>query len=329
MMQIADLMRLGNLVLSPMAGITDAPMRQIASQCGADYAIGEMISSDIALWDTKKTRLRLNHDTNQPWVVQIAGASPDVIADAAKRCQEIGVDILEINMGCPAKKVCNVLAGSALLKDEALVASILSAAVDAVNIPVILKTRLGWNNNNENIVNISKIAEDSGIQSLTIHGRTREDMYNGNARYDLIAKVKQLVTIPVFANGDITSPEIALYVLEYTNVNGLYIGRGALGRPWIFQQIKDYLQYGKYVEPSIHDIVRIIKSHLLLIYEHYGEIMGTRIARKHMKWYLQNLFTNDKSIYQAMLDKFSISESKHEQLALITQFFAVVSVIKS
>ena len=319
---IANLKPLGNLVLSPMAGVTDAPMRNIATQYGADYAIGEMISSDSNLWNTQKTQLRLNnHDISKPWIVQIAGACADVIASAAIRCQEIGADIIEINMGCPAKKVCNVLAGSALLKDELLVASILNAAVRSVNIPVMLKTRLGWNNENENIITISKLAQDAGIQLLTIHGRTREDMYNGNARYDLIAEVKQQLSIPVFANGDITSPEIAKYVLDYTKVDGLYIGRGALGKPWIFQQIKDYLKYGKYDEtPSMHDVATLINCHLLLIYEHYGDIMGARMTRKHMKWYLQNLFTEDKFIYKEILDKFISSESKNEQLELSLSF---------
>ncbi len=329
MVKIANIMLPGNLVLSPMAGITDAPMRQIARQCGADYAICEMISSDASLWNNQKTQIRLKGgDTHLPRIIQIAGASADVIADAAKKCQNIGADILEINMGCPAKKVCNVLAGSALLKDELLVSNILNSVVKSVQIPVILKTRLGWNNANKNILTISKIAEAAGIASITIHGRTRQDLYNGCASYDLIAEVKQQSRIPVFANGDITTPEIAKYVLDYTKADGLYIGRGALGNPWLFQQIKDYLAHGSYCKQvDFTVIMELIQQHLTLIYTHYGEIIGTRMSRKHIKWYLQYMFANDKATYQEMLSKFSVSESKYEQMDLINDFFIKLKAI--
>lgn len=283
----------GNLVLSPMAGVTDAPFREIARQNGADYTISEMVTSQLHLWDTQKTQQRLNDrwDPNLK-ILQIAGASPEVITDAARKCEQIGADILEINMGCPAKKVCNVLAGSALLRDEKLVADILKSVTKAVTIPVILKTRLGWDNNAKNIETIAKIAEDSNIKSLTIHGRTRNDMYNGSASYDHIALVKQKASIPVFANGDIVSPEKAKEVLNYTKADGLYIGRGALGKPWIFKQIKDYLLTGSYIkQPDMSELKTIIINHINYIYLHYPEITAFRYARKHIKYYLQNIFS--------------------------------------
>ena len=307
----------GNLVLSPMAGVTDAPFREIARQMGADYTISEMITSQLHLWDSYKTKQRLDDRWNPPLkILQIAGASPEIIVDAAKKCEAIGADILEINMGCPAKKVCNVLAGSALLRDEVLVGDILNSAVKAVNIPVILKTRLGWDNNTKNILNISKIAEDSGVKSITIHGRTRCDLYNGHASYDLIALVKQSSKIPVYANGDIDTPEKAKYVLEYTKADGLYIGRGSLGKPWLFQQIKDYLESGSYINPSISDIMVVIKNHINNIYLHYPEVLACRYARKHLKYYLQHLFPDN---YQEEFAKIADSGSKLEQITLIEQ----------
>jgi tRNA-dihydrouridine synthase B len=307
----------GNLVLSPMAGVTDAPFREIARQMGADYTISEMITSQLHLWDSYKTKQRLDDRWNPSLkILQIAGASPEIIVDAAKKCEAIGADILEINMGCPAKKVCNVLAGSALLRDEILVASILDSAVKAVSIPVILKTRLGWDNNTKNILNISKIAQNSGVKSLTIHGRTRCDLYNGEASYDMIALVKQSLEIPVYANGDINTPEKAKYVLDYTKADGLYIGRGSLGRPWIFRQIKDYLANGSYTSFTITEILAVIIKHINNIYLHYPEVLACRYARKHLKYYLQNLFPDD---FQAKFAKISDSGSKLEQLSLIEQ----------
>ena len=310
----------GNLVLSPMAGVTDAPFRQIARQNGADYTVSEMVTSQIHLWDTYKTKQRLE-DRWQPAlkILQIAGASPEIIVNAAIKCEEIGADILEINMGCPAKKVCNVLAGSALLRDELLVSNILNSVTKAISIPVILKTRLGWDDNFKNIQTIARIAEDAGIQSLTIHGRTRCDLYNGSASYDLIAQVKQQLTIPVFANGDIDTPEKAKYVLDYTKADGLYIGRGALGKPWLFQQIKDYLNSGSYiVRPNLFVIQDIIINHIENIYAHYPEVLACRFARKHIKWYWQNLFT-DAAVCRENFAIIAECETKAGQIQLIQQ----------
>lgn len=310
------------LVVSPMAGVTDAPFRTLAIKNGADYGISEMITSQTHLWDSNKTRQRLkSSNRGEPKsIIQIAGASPDVIAEAALACSKFkSLDAIEINMGCPAKKICNVLAGSALLRDSKLVESILNAAVNSVKIPIFLKTRLGWDHENKNITDIALIAENSGIKSLAIHGRTRADMYNGEASYDLIAKVKKLVSIPVFANGDIDSPEKAAMVIDLVNPDGLYIGRGALGKPWLFQQIKDYLSHGHYYQiDDINYLLDLILEHIQTIHEHYGEVQGVRFARKHFKWYLEAnvlLFNNQhKSIFQG----FSQIETADLQLEYIS-----------
>lgn len=271
-----------------MAGVTDAPFRKLAIKHGADYGVMEMITSQTHLWNHDKTQRRLKADfIERPKIIQIAGASSDVIAEAAKACLTHNPDAIEINMGCPAKKVCNVLAGSALLKDELLVAQILQSAVAAVTIPIYLKTRLGWNHDNKNIVKIAQVAEEAGIQSLAIHGRTRADMYTGVANYDLIAEVKSRVQIPVFANGDIDSAQKAYEVLSYTKADGLYIGRGALGRPWLFEEIRNYCRAEEATVYSKEDIIKIMTQHISDIYEHYGDFMGVRLARKHVKWYLQ------------------------------------------
>ena len=282
-------MSIPQLILSPMAGITDAPTRFIAIQNGADDTISEMITSQSQFWDSDKSRWRFKNVTSEATsVIQIAGADPLSIASAAAYVAAQGASAVEINMGCPAKKVCNVLAGSALLKDEALVEAILTAAVQAVKIPVYLKTRLGWSAEHQNIANIAAIAEYNGIQRLTIHGRTREQLYKGEASYQLIRQVKRQVSIPVYANGDITTPEKAGEVLDYTACDGLYIGRGALGQPWLFGQIRDYLTSGNYVpKDDRSELQAMILQHIQLIHQHYGEYMGVRIARKHLKWYLQ------------------------------------------
>ncbi|RTK94871.1 MAG: tRNA dihydrouridine synthase DusB [Neisseriaceae bacterium] len=276
------------LVVSPMAGVTDAPFRDIALSQGADYAISEMITSQTQLWNSAKTQQRLkNIDKQSNKIIQIAGASVDVIIEAVELCNTLNLDAIEINMGCPAKKVCNVLAGSALLKDPQLVKNILLAAVSHSKIPIYLKTRLGWNEEDKNILYIANMAQDVGVQSLAIHGRTREQMYNGLASYDLIKQVKQQLSIPVFANGDIDSPDKAFDVLDFTGADGLYVGRGALGRPWIFKQIKCKLNSKLVTEPDIYTKIQIITEHIKQIHEHYEDFMGVRIARKHMKWYLE------------------------------------------
>jgi tRNA-dihydrouridine synthase B len=305
-----------------MAGVTDAPFRHLATKLGADYAISEMITSQTHLWQSNKTTRRLKSNfIETPKIIQIGGASPEVVADGARACaEEAGADIIEINMGCPAKKVCNVLAGSALLRDEKLVASILSAAVSAVKIPVYLKTRLGWDNDNKNILTIAKIAEESGIQSLTIHGRTRCDYYNGSASYNLIAEAKANSKIPVFANGDIDTPAKALEVWKLTQTDGLYIGRGALGQPWLFQQIKDYIQSGSFKQPDLEFILNLMLEHTELIHQHYGDVLGVRIARKHIKWYLEanaNLFSERETKFA----HFAQIETTSEQLTYLSTWF--------
>ena len=305
-----------------MAGVTDAPFRYLATKLGADYAISEMITSQTHLWQSNKTTRRLKSNfIETPKIIQIGGASPDVVADGARACAEdAGADIVEINMGCPAKKVCNVLAGSALLRDEKLVADILTAAVSAVKIPVYLKTRLGWDNDNKNILTIAKIAEESGIQSLAIHGRTRCDYYNGSASYNLIAEAKANSKIPVFANGDIDTPAKALDVWKLTQTDGLYIGRGALGQPWLFQQTKDYIQSGSFKQPDLEFILNLMLEHTELIHQHYGDVLGVRIARKHIKWYLEanaNLFSERETKFA----HFAQIESTSEQLTYLSTWF--------
>lgn len=313
------------IVLSPMAGITDAPFRHICRNYGVDSTISEMVTSQTNLWGSLKSQQRL-HDAfahgDKNKIIQIAGASPEIIADAVVHCEAIGAKAIEINMGCPAKKVCNVLAGSALLKDEQLVTSILKSAVLVANVPIMLKTRLGWDDRQQNILTIAKIAEDSGIASLTIHGRNRCDLYNGEARYELIAKTKAQLSIPVFVNGDLTTPEKVKSVLDYTHADGAYVGRGALGQPWIFKQIKEYLNSGNYTEVGLENKYTTVLEHLQLIYQHYGESMGYRIARKHIKWYWQKLFT--------LSDDLSADLFKINQLESISsQYQLVKSILES
>lgn len=305
-----------------MAGVTDAPFREIARQNGADYTVSEMLTSQTNLWATEKTKLRLDDKWSTSLkILQIGGASPDIVADAAIRCEDIGADVIEINMGCPAKKVCNVLAGSALLRDEKLVANILSKVITSVSVPVTLKTRLGWDHNFKNIINIAKIAENIGVSGITIHGRTRNDLYNGCATYDLIAEVKNSVKIPVFANGDIDSPEKARYVLDYTKADGLYIGRATLGRPWLLQQIKDHVNTGCHTqEISLAQIKTTMIQHFDYLYLHYPEALRYRFTTKHFKWYCQHLDV-DNELYKSIFAKFSVSASANEQNDLVNELF--------
>ena len=270
-----------------MAGVTDLPFRQLCKQLGAGMAVSEMVSSNSLLWGSKKTRRRAQHAGEiEPKSVQIMGTEPEMMAEAARYNAEQGAQIIDINMGCPAKKVCNVLAGSALLRDEALVGRILEAVVKAVDVPVTLKIRTGWDQENRNAVQIGAIAESAGIQALAIHGRTRADQYKGEAEYNTIAEVKQRIGIPVIANGDISSPEKAKYVLDYTGADAVMIGRAAQGRPWIFREIDHYLQTGKKLpEPDITEIRDILIGHLHNLYSFYGEFTGVRVARKHISWY--------------------------------------------
>ncbi len=275
-------------ILAPMAGVTDRPFRQLCREMGAGLVVSEMVTSDVRLWNTRKSQLRLDHSGEQaPRSVQIAGGDPEMLAEAARMNAAQGAQIIDINMGCPAKKVCNKAAGSALLKDEPLVADILQAVVAAVDIPVTLKIRTGWSPEHRNGVTIAKMAQDAGIQALAVHGRTRADAYRGDAEYDTIAEIRQAISIPLFANGDITSPEKAKFVLDYTGADAVMIGRAAQGRPWIFREINHYLVTGeKLPEPDIDTVYRLLNQHLSALYAFYGDYMGVRIARKHVNWYL-------------------------------------------
>jgi len=275
------------LVLAPMAGVTDRPFRQLCKQLGAGMAVSEMVSSNSLLWGSEKTKRRANHEGEaDPISVQIMGTDPAMMATAAKHNADNGAQIIDINMGCPAKKVCNVLAGSALMQNEALVKDILEAIVAAVDIPVTLKIRTGWDTENRNALDIARIAEQSGIQSLAIHGRTRACMYKGDAEYDTIADVKSRISIPVMANGDISTPEKAKFVLDYTGADAVMIGRAAQGRPWIFREIDHFLKTGQIMSaPTTTEIRDILLGHLTNLYEFYGEYTGVRMARKHISWY--------------------------------------------
>ncbi|PWB56047.1 MAG: tRNA dihydrouridine synthase DusB, partial [Nitrosomonadales bacterium] len=280
-----------NLIVAPMAGVTDRPFRQLCKLMGAGMAVSEMVTSNSLLYGSAKTKRRANHEGEvEPVSVQIAGADPAMLAEAAKYNAGQGAQIIDINMGCPAKKVCNVMAGSALLQDEALVARILGAVVQAVDIPVTLKIRTGWNKDNRNAIHIARIAEDSGIQALAIHGRTRACGYSGEAEYDTIAAVKTHVRIPVIANGDITTPEKVRHVLQYTGADAVMIGRAAMGRPWIFREISHFLQTGRHLPPpEVAEIHRVLTGHLHDLYQFYGEYTGLRMARKHISWYTKGL----------------------------------------
>jgi len=277
------------VVLAPMAGVTDRPFRQLCKRLGAGLAVSEMTTSDATLWHTEKSRLRRDHDGEPgPITVQIAGYDPVAMAEAARVNVEQGAQIIDINMGCPAKKVCKVDAGSALMRDEALVGRICAAVVGAVDVPVTLKIRTGWARAHRNGPHIAHIAQDSGIQSLVVHGRTREDQYEGEAEYDTIAQIKQALRIPVIANGDIDSPRKARAVLDYTRCDAVMVGRAAQGRPWIFREIAHYLASGELLAPPTRfEQRRWLLEHLDALYAFYGEGRGVRVARKHIQWYCQ------------------------------------------
>ncbi len=276
-----------NLALAPMAGVTDLPFRLLCRRMGAGIAAGEMLTSDVRLWHTEKSRRRMDHSgESEPRVVQIAGGDPQMMAEAAQRNVDAGAQIIDINMGCPAKKVCNKAAGSALMKDESLVRSILEAVVKAAAVPVTLKMRTGWDATHRNAVAIARMAEDIGVQALAVHGRTRACMYQGAAEYETIAAVKRSVSIPIFANGDIDSARKAKSVLELTGADGVMIGRSAQGRPWIFREVHVFLTRGVSIdEPSIAEVRDIMLAHLRDLHAFYGEVAGVKVARKHIEWY--------------------------------------------
>jgi tRNA-dihydrouridine synthase B len=290
-MQIGPYLLRNNLIVAPMAGVTDRPFRQLCKSLGAGMAVSEMLSSNAQLWNTKKSRLRADHEGEvDPISVQIAGADPAAMAHAARYNADRGAQIIDINMGCPAKKVCNVAAGSALLQDEPLVGKILDAVVAAVDIPVTLKIRTGWNLQNRNAVRVATIAQSAGVKALSIHGRTRACAFVGAVEYETIAEVKTRVAIPVIANGDIDSPEKAREVLQRTGADAIMIGRAAQGRPWIFREIAHYLENGSHLPaPRIAEIRDVLVQHLHNLYALYGDEAGVRIARKHIGWYVKGL----------------------------------------
>jgi len=311
-----------NLVLAPMAGVTDRPFRQLCKQLGAGLVVSEMVTSNSLLWGSEKTLRRANHDGEaEPKSVQIAGADPAMMAEAAKHNVDRGAQIIDINMGCPAKKVCHVMAGSALLQDEDLVQRILDAVVNAVDVPVTLKIRTGWDKANRNGVRIAAIAEQAGIQALAVHGRTRACGYKGEAEYDTIRGIKQAVNIPVFANGDIRDAEKARQVLEYTGADAVMIGRAAQGRPWIFREIEHYLTTGQHLpSPDVQEMRDILIGHLHNLYDFYGEYTGVRIARKHISWYSKG--QTGGAVFRNQVNRV---ETVQEQLAMTEAFFEALA----
>jgi len=308
----------GRTLLAPMAGVTDLPFRRLCRQLGASLAAGEMLSADPRLWETRKSRLRRDHsDEPGPRVVQIAGGDPQMMADAARRNVDAGAEIIDINMGCPAKKVCNKDAGSALLRDESLVAAILEATVRAVGVPVTLKIRTGWHPEARNGVQVARIAAASGIRALAVHGRTRACRFEGDAEYATIAAIKRAVAIPVIANGDIDSPAKALRVLAATGADGVMIGRAAQGRPWIFREIEAALAgQALPAEPGHAEARDIMLAHLRDLYDFYGPGAGVRIARKHIGWYCR-----ERPLAQAFRQSVMQVDSAEGQLARVREYF--------
>lgn len=317
-MKIGPYQLRNNIFAAPMAGVTDRPFRQLCKQLGAGYAVSEMAASDPRLWASEKTARRINHDGEmEPKAVQIAGADPAMLAACARFNVERGAQIIDINMGCPVKKVCNSWCGSALLQDEALVAAILEAVVSAVDVPVTLKFRTGWDRQHKNALTIARLAEASGIAMLTLHGRTRADGYSGEAEYETIAAVKAAVSIPVVANGDITSPQKAKFVLQATGADAVMIGRAAQGRPWIFREVEHFLRTGgRLPAPRVNEVRALMREHLQAHYAFYGEFMGLRTARKHIGWYVRDL-PGGETFRQHM----NRLESCDEQLAAVDAFF--------
>lgn len=309
------------LFLAPMVGVSDSPFREICSAQGAGLTVGEMLPSNSELWHRERNRLKqIKPLIESPQVVQIAGSDPEIMAQGAQLNVELGADAIDINMGCPAKKVLKKAAGSALLQDEKLVASILSAVVAKVSVPVTLKIRTGWSKEQRNGVNIAKIAQDCGIQLLTVHGRTRACRFKGEAEYDTIAQIKQAVSIPVIANGDIDSPEKAALVLKKTNADGLMIGRAAQGRPWIFNQIEHFLKTGDIPDaPPLADQLRVIETHLTKLYAFYGDHRGALYARKHVAEYV-SLLPNSKE-FRTQFNQFNLP---NEQIEILQAYFEML-----
>ena len=317
-MQIGPHTLRNNLVVAPMAGVTDRPFRQLCKRLGAGMAVSEMVASDPRLWSSTKSQRRTNHEGEvEPRSVQIAGAEPAMMAETARYNVDKGAQIIDINMGCPAKKVCNVAAGSALLKDETLVGRILDAVVGAVSVPVTLKVRTGWARNNKNAVRVARIAQSAGVAALAVHGRTRACAFVGEVEYDTIAEVKSHVSIPVVANGDIDTPEKARRVLDHTGADAVMIGRAAQGRPWIFREIAHYLETGTHLAlPPVVEIWGVLADHLQDLYAFYGEDAGVRIARKHIDWYTRDLAGSEE--FRRGMNQL---ESAQQQMNAVDAFF--------
>ncbi|MGQ0286444.1 tRNA dihydrouridine synthase DusB [Pasteurellaceae bacterium 22721_9_1] len=317
-MRIGQYQLKNRILLAPMAGITDQPFRKLCASYGAGLTFSEMMSTNPQVWHTEKSKLRLSHHQDAGInAVQIAGADPEEMALAAQVNVEYGAQIIDINMGCPAKKVNKKLAGSALLQYPDLVAKILEAVVNAVDVPVTLKIRTGWDRQHRNCVEIAKIAQQSGIQALTIHGRTRECLFEGEAEYDNIKAVKQAVSIPIIANGDITTVEKAKFVLDYTGADAIMIGRGALGQPWLFRSMVSLIETNSLLsEPDLAEKCGVILQHIAALHQFYGAEKGYRIARKHVGWYLQGIFP-DSDFKQT----FNAITSADEQLVALEDFF--------
>ena len=317
-MQIGPYQLRNNVFVAPMAGVTDRPFRQLCKEMGAGYAVSEMAASNPRLWATDKSTRRINHDGEmEPKAVQIAGADPQLLAEAARFNVGRGAQIIDINMGCQVKKVCNRWCGSALLRDEPLVAALLQAVVSAVDVPVTLKFRTGWDRDHKNALTIERIAEDSGIAMLTLHGRTRADGYKGDAEYDTIAAVKAAVSIPVVANGDIDNPQKAAHVLHYTGADAVMIGRAAQGRPWIFREIDHYLRTGTVLAaPTISEVRERMAQHLRAHYAFYGGYLGVRTARKHIAWYVRDL--HEGELFRQQMNRIDDCAT---QLAAVDTFF--------
>jgi tRNA-dihydrouridine synthase B len=306
------------VVLAPMAGVTDKPFRMLCKRLGAGLCVSEMTISNPKFWHTSKSQHRMDHAGEpDPVSVQIAGTIPEVMAEAARYNVAHGAQVIDINMGCPAKKVCNAWAGSALMRDEALVARIVSAVVQAVDVPVTLKIRTGWDSEHRNALSIARIAEDSGIAALAVHGRTRDQQYTGQAEYDTIAAVKAALKIPVLANGDVDSPEKAAFVLRHTGADAVMVGRAAQGRPWIFREIAHFLATGEHLpEPTIAEVSAVLLEHLAQLHAFYGEPSGVRIARKHLGWYAKDRPEN--AAFRAVVNQ---AQGAEEQIRLTREYF--------
>ncbi len=324
MIKIGPYVLPSSAVLAPMAGVTDRPFRILCRKLGAGLAASEMLTSDTRLWNTPKSRFRMSHEGEpEPRVVQLAGADPEVLAEAARLNVDQGAQIIDLNMGCPAKKVCGKLCGSALLKDESLVARILETVVSAVSVPVTLKIRTGWDQEHRNGVSIARIAESSGIQALAVHGRTRADFYDGAAEYETIRDIKSAIRIPVFANGDINAPQKAREVLDFTGADGVMIGRASHGAPWIFRSVNAFLSGGQVGDGNIDttlsrsEVRDIILAHLDSLYVFYGEGTGVRIARKHLGWYCEQCFRDSAQVRRDLMG----AASTAAQFALASKHF--------